>query len=685
MKVIKVLILFSLCLATAGFLFGADKDAKKLQKPVSVYDDPIQPINSKWHYIGRLWSRVTNFGKTGDDAYEARTPSGDWPNDPAQYPTPDGDFPSDGRSANSYLYRGSLWLSAKVDGEPHVTEPEDSEYSPLDSVHAIYPGDRAQFETYTKYYDVKVPGAAGHFPLGLEITERTFSWPESYRYDFIIYEYTIKNVGIDSDNDGIPDTPRDLEEFYFTFRMDGDVSKLSDWPAEGPYSNEDDLAGINVSWDFIDLFDGWSDVDHGLTPENADTSIMFMFDADNPSVPSEYQDPETGQFVENDLGNPGPEGTLQTPGFLGYKVLKTQPSSFRVSKFRTGHIYNDPVSDAEAYERMVAPNPGEDPFEEQGPSGVVINPSTGDVFPLDYRGFMTLGPIENFKAGDSVVVTTALGVGADQEKGGIYSLMKLVQIMDVAQKIVDNDYDWDLPVPPAPSLELGPYYESPTDRGVAIQWSNDSESFADFLSYVITKASEKNADQSWNFDTLAVYEKDENGNWITQPPAHSSLPGWYEFRDPDVINGFDYAYGAEGLGTSDFPGYEIISAGKVTSAITPSNPPTNSLDRIKVVPNPYLGSAAWNNPSPSDASAWEHKLQFTNLPADATVKIFTVDGDYVDEVRAGDSVRGGDPGSSVAEWDLITRNNQDAAPGIYLYVVQSPSLGEKVGKFVIVR
>lgn len=693
MKVIKVLILISICLATAGFLFGADKDARSLQKPVSVQDDPIQPINSKYHYIGRIWSRVTNFGKTGDDSYEGRTPSGDWPNVPAQYPFLGGEFPTEGRSGNSYLYRGSLWLSAKVDDVPHVTQPEDNEYSPIDSVHAIYPGERGQFETSTKYYDVKVPGSPGHFPLGLEITEKTYSWPESYRFDFIIYEFTIKNVGIDTDGDGYPDTPRDLQDFYFTWRQDGDVSKLSDWPTEGPYVNEDDLAGINSSWDFLEkMYFGsdpangsWADVDHGLTAEQADSTLMFMFDADNPSVPSEYQDPQTGSFVEDDLGNPGATGELQTPGFLGFKILKTEPASFRVSKFRTGHIYNDPVSDQEAYERMVAPSSGEDPFEEQGPSGVVINPQTGEVFPLDYRGFMTIGPIENFKAGDSVVVTAALGVGADQEKGGIYSLMKLVQIMDVAQKIVDNDYNWSLPVPPAPALELGPYLESVTDRGVAIQWSNASESYPDFLKYIITKASEKNADQSWNFDTLAVYEKDGDGNWITQPPAHPSLPGWYEFRDSDVINGFDYAYGVEGVGTSDFPGYENISAGTVSANITPSNPPSNTLDRVKVVPNPYIGSAAWNNPAPSDASAWEHKLQFTNLPADATVKIFTVDGDFVDEVRAGQSVRGGDPGSSVAEWDLITRNNQDAAPGIYMYVVQSPSLGEKVGKFVIVR
>ncbi len=132
---------------------------------------------------------------------------------------------------------------------------------------------------------------------------------------------------------------------------------------------------------------------------------------------------------------------------------------------------------------------------------------------------------------------------------------------------------------------------------------------------------------------------------------------------------------------SDPQSYRIIS---------PSNPvATATLDNVKVVPNPYIGSESWNNPVPSDAFAWEHRLQFTNLPADAKIKIFTLDGDYVAEIEANKSVVVGEEvdisSPSVAEWDLMTRSNQEAGPGIYMYVIESPSLGEKVGKFVIVR
>jgi hypothetical protein len=673
-----------------GVLIAADKDGQSLKKPQSVLFGPHKPTEVKYHYIGRLWNRVTNYGKAADDAYDNRTPACDWPNSPAEYPYEEGDFPTQGRSGNSYLYRGSLWLTAKVDGVPHVTTVENSEYQPIDEIHVNCPGDRAFFETSTKYYDVNVPGAGGHFPLGVEVTERTYSWPESYRYDFIIYEYTIKNVGIDTDNDGYPDTPRDLEEFYFTYRLDGDVSKLPEWDAEMEYSNQDDLAGINSSWNFLEKFPGWSEVDHGLNDENADTTLMFMFDADNPDYPSEYIDPATGELVEDDLGNPGVDGKLQTPGFLGFKILKTQPASFKVSKFRTGHIYNDPVSDQEAYQRMVAPSPGEDPFEEQGPSGVVVDPG-GNVFPLDYRGFLTIGPIDNFNAGDSVVVTAALGVGADPDSGRIYSLMRLVTYMEIAQRIVDEDYQWNLPVPPKPAMQVIPYEESETDKGMAIIWDNASEDVeydsvaqTKFLGYALLKAVEQ-TDQGWQYDTLETYLQDENGNWINEPPASTLEPGLYEFRDSDIVNGFIYSYAVEGLGSTVIPDLEVVSAGAVSRQVSPSNIVGTNLDDIKVVPNPYIGSAEWNNPTPSDVSQWEHKLQFINLPADAKIKIFTLDGDFVDEVFASQNVSGTYSGASVAEWDLITRNNQEAAPGIYLYVVQSPSLGEKIGKFVIVR
>jgi hypothetical protein len=82
---------------------------------------------------------------------------------------------------------------------------------------------------------------------------------------------------------------------------------------------------------------------------------------------------------------------------------------------------------------------------------------------------------------------------------------------------------------------------------------------------------------------------------------------------------------------------------------------------------------------------------FINLTADAIVRIYTLDGDFVDEVKASDPRITGpyetvpDKSGGTAIWDLVTRNNQDAAPGVYLYTVSSETAGKKTGKFVIIR
>jgi len=72
------------------------------------------------------------------------------------------------------------------------------------------------------------------------------------------------------------------------------------------------------------------------------------------------------------------------------------------------------------------------------------------------------------------------------------------------------------------------------------------------------------------------------------------------------------------------------------------------------------------------------KLRFTHLPPNATIKIFTVTGEYVNTIHHSDSDVG------AVFWNLRTENNQEIAPGLYIYVVESGSK-KHVGKFAVVR
>lgn len=650
-----------------GFLLTTvwSADSNKQQFYVAKSDKslvgPIVDSDSKIHKIGTLWQRVTNFGHAGHTQYEGRMPSCDYP----------------GGSGNSYLYLGGIWLTAKVDGVIHSSQvnSRNNEFSPLDSVHVITgPGAISEEDTYTRYYDVQVPLASGHIPLGVEVTERTYAWSESFRDDFIIYEYTVKNVGIDSNGDGYPDTPRDLKEFYFTYRLDADVSRVPGWPTEYRFECWDDLAASNANWDWFDFMPGWKSVDHGLTAADADSQMMFMWDGDHRNYPA-----DNGQ--DDDTGNPGPDGTLQSPGFIGVRILKTEPASLKVSSFFQCHQHNDPATDQETYDRALKPKEFMPPITYGG-----------KLYTHDYRAILSLGPLEILAAGDSVVVTLALGVGSDPVRGGVYSLAELIKNLRVAQLIVDADYQIASLAPPVADLQLKLYVENGLTKGVKVIWDDSPISHENFQGFKVWKSAGKTAAGNFDFKPLGLGTYIDTTGSTSWPPPAGEEPHKFQIIDRDIILGFDYYYAVQSFSKPLPEPFGRLETNILSNLkyICPANPVANSLDRVKVVPNPYVGSAVWNNAVPSDVDPWQHRLQFVNLPADANIKIFTLDGDFVDEITSGEIVRKtedflGTGSLSVAEWDLITRNNQEAAPGIYMFVVDSPSLGTKVGKFVVVR
>jgi hypothetical protein len=118
-----------------------------------------------------------------------------------------------------------------------------------------------------------------------------------------------------------------------------------------------------------------------------------------------------------------------------------------------------------------------------------------------------------------------------------------------------------------------------------------------------------------------------------------------------------------------------------------------------VFPNPYRVEAMWDR----GLNVRDHFLWFTNLPARCKLKIFTLSGDLVFEkdfdgaTYAGEGARGiYDPSKTLSKptlsgttygWNLITREGQAVATGLYLFSVEDRGPGGKttVGKFLIVK
>ncbi|MFA4838406.1 MAG: hypothetical protein WC703_02890, partial [Candidatus Neomarinimicrobiota bacterium] len=104
------------------------------------------------------------------------------------------------------------------------------------------------------------------------------------------------------------------------------------------------------------------------------------------------------------------------------------------------------------------------------------------------------------------------------------------------------------------------------------------------------------------------------------------------------------------------------------------------MNRIAVVPNPYVAAAPWESKRMMASGRGERRINFIHLPSRCTIRIYTTSGDHVTTIRHESSI---DDGSE--PWNLTTKDGLDLAPGIYYYQVEADEAGEFTGKFAIIK
>ena len=95
---------------------------------------------------------------------------------------------------------------------------------------------------------------------------------------------------------------------------------------------------------------------------------------------------------------------------------------------------------------------------------------------------------------------------------------------------------------------------------------------------------------------------------------------------------------------------------------------------VHAVPDPYYAQSRF------DLSPVEKALRFVNLPAQATIRIYTVSGLLVDVLTHDDPGLGG-----MATWDLKNRSGQFVASGVYFFHVSTPGGDEHTGRFTVIN
>ncbi|SEQ98042.1 hypothetical protein [Neolewinella agarilytica] len=149
-----------------------------------------------------------------------------------------------------------------------------------------------------------------------------------------------------------------------------------------------------------------------------------------------------------------------------------------------------------------------------------------------------------------------------------------------------------------------------------------------------------------------------------------------------VTNKYNYAEGTED--SNGYPTYRFTIDGKSANENLDEAGVARALDMINVVPNPYYGFSVYED------SQFETNVKITNLPAQATVTIYSLDGKFIrkyerDEIPA--TVRGGNGPigsrqiSPALEWDLRNFKQIPVASGVYLIHVTAPGMGERTLKF----
>ncbi len=109
-----------------------------------------------------------------------------------------------------------------------------------------------------------------------------------------------------------------------------------------------------------------------------------------------------------------------------------------------------------------------------------------------------------------------------------------------------------------------------------------------------------------------------------------------------------------------------------TSSTDYSNTGNIDLSKIRTVPDPYIVANEF------ESSQFGKRLMFNNLPNECKISIFTVAGDFIDDIDHNDN-------QGYEFWDMRTYNDQYIAYGLYVFIVKLPDGQQSIGKFLVIK
>lgn len=530
--------------------------------------------------------------------------------------------------------------------------------------------------------------------LPVRVTRSSHQWSGSARNEnYVIHEYIIRNIS---------------PELKAHFTSTGDFERV----ATIPDTLYEFYAMLNYALHANSR--SWSVLFPSETPGARNT--WFFYDASRRMIWGRASDFLKTSKIEPDFGfsnsqgrlvNGVPSGEWLAHGYFGMRLVYSSPNASNQTTFVRANGWSAGDDAFDFGGPLANKNTEEAQYElikniSTAPNFVQIPSDTVYMRRSRMWSMMSLGPW-NILPGDSIVITVAeLVDGASYTAAldpaasstiGAGGLRIFQNSADKAkftydQKLKGNGFNHPDP-PPAPPFTVDFYKEREGFVANEISWDNrydntsdPDDGIADLHGYKVYRS-----------DYLPIGPWDSVGVvYKGDPLLYNASTGKYRFIDSTVDIGSSYYYAltafdsgrtvwnidpaarfTETGSTGAVPPLESsVYANKKIVKFTATLPPSQNLDNVLVVPNPFVIGAGSSQPGETD------RIQFVNIPNPCTIRIYTVRGDLVKTLNVEEGV------GAVVSWDQVTDFGLYIESGVYIYHIESPK-GKKIGKFAVVR
>ncbi len=679
---------------------------------------------SKFTTTGNIGITVSNYGTFGDGFVEQ-----------SPVDQPSCEFPKG--SGIEHLFVGGLWVGGKTPSGTRVTTgafnvprlggvnanfeftntasltDRVAEASSLEDDKFYSPDAISHQDFICNFSDTNltVPGTSisipYHQPLGIAVHLETYAWNYPFADAFVIFNYTLKNVGYNAQKDTLKDVyvgmwadlvvrntnitpPRVGSPFYlyagagYTTNDSLQLVYCYDHSGDRGFSNSyvamaflgADPVATDQIYDRKTTHQWWlfsgGDTDEDRAPLDEASRYARM----ESSIPNNY-------FLASIFQKPGNRMSLISTG-----PFKTIPPDSSIN-----------VVFAIACAKEFG-NDNDDPNRRDSER---VKKNLFDNTSWAYRAYY----------------------GEDANRNGILDYVGTDSTEDIIPNGILDRYI--LPTPPAPPrLKV-----IPEDGKVTLYWDIRSQESVDLISRVIDfegfriyrsfLGDDRSPDgilsnmqliREYDLKDKLFYDTGLDSITMDEPILEISVDPETRLRDTvyysyklvldNLHNGWQYAFAVSAFDSGDvrinLPSLESSKLENVV-IVTPGTPPlvAGEQRKVGVYPNPYRAGAIWDG-----GFERERKIVFFNLPAHCEVRIYTLAGDLVDqfthraEAYDGREIKwyreysptdkptvfsGGEHA-----WDLISRNDQALASGLYLFTVKDQDSGEVYrGKFVVIK